>query len=201
MDNRYYALLEELYDCYDISVGTEIATFIKEKLKNNPADVVDSKHIKAILLGLEKDGLATWDAMPIEDSGKPFETIESEKFKGLLGTADDIKYQTFRQIYVEVQLTSKGLDYVQNLINTKTSLSTNKWIKYLTAGLLIVASIAVILQGLQFLQARHKEKRYHKQFPKCSWQSCQNIQHDSVWVHNKDSVIIPLTDTSKKQHK
>jgi hypothetical protein len=66
MDNRYYALLEELYRCYDISVGTEIATFIKEKLKNNPGDRVDSKHIKEILLGLEKDGLATWDAMPIQ---------------------------------------------------------------------------------------------------------------------------------------
>jgi len=201
MKNRYYALLEELYNCYDISAGTEIATFIKEKLKNNPGDVVDSKHIKAILLGLEKDGLATWNAMPIEKRGDPFESQESEKFKGLLGTPDDNYYQTFRQIYVEVQLTSKGLDYAQNFINTKTSLSTNNWIKKLTAGLLIVAFIAVILQGLQFVQGRHKRERCQHKYQEYLKKSWPNTLGNGGEEHNKDSLKKSLVDSAKTKHK
>jgi cytoskeletal protein RodZ len=113
-----------------------------------------------------------------------------------LGTTDDPNYQTFRQIYVEVQLTTKGLDYVRNLINTKTSLSTNKWIKILTAGLLIVSAIALIPQWMQAIQGWQKDKRHKQRSQECVKKLYRDIQDDSVAGHNKASSVPFLNDST-----
>jgi hypothetical protein len=197
--NRYYALLEELYNCYDISAGTEIATFILEKLKNNPADVVDSKHIKSMLLGLEKDGLATWNAMPMANRGNPFEPKESEMYKGLLGTNDNPNFQNFRQIYVEVQLTSKGLNYVENIIDRRltreSQLFTNKWIVRLTGILALAALLTLIIEASKLCQHRSRSSKCQEKRQCCKI----NSNYDTLsGQNNKPSLNILQHDSTKK---
>lgn len=197
MNNKYFALLEELYNNYDISGGTSLNTFIKEKYGKDDSDYPTAIHLKKIFETLAAKGLITWDAAPVNEKGNPF--TQSEKYKGLLGTKDDSHFQTFKEIYVEVHLTPEGLDYARGYINTTTSLSTNRWIKILTAGLLIIATVAVLLQGLQFVQGWCKEKECHQQSPKCSSQSCPNKQDDSLVGHSRVPVILPLSDTTKSK--
>ena len=151
MANKYYQLLEELYNNYDISSGTSLNAFIKSKYDKDDGDYPTAIHLKKILEKLETKGLIKWDAEPQEEKGNSF--IESWKYKGLLGTKDDEKYQTFKEIYVEVQLTTDGLDYVEDWLDRKATreslLETNKATKLLTKLLLLVGVISIVIQATQ----------------------------------------------------
>lgn len=105
-----------------------------------------------MLIGYESAGILTWDAEPMELKGGGFQ--ESKKYRGLLGTTIDPKYQTLNEIYVEAALTyEKGMEYVSNIIDREETrqsvINTNKQMTWLTAILAFFAIVSAITDVIQ----------------------------------------------------
>jgi hypothetical protein len=148
IENIQGRLLTEIYKRYSSRSGTSLNAFINHRLKESDGDLAMTKNIKADLEELEERGILTWQAEPMESKGGGFP--ESQKYKLLLGTTTDKKYQTFKDIYVEVKLTpEKGLDHAANYVSARANVSNNNWIRGLTIGLLIVGAASVIVQMRQ----------------------------------------------------
>lgn len=148
IENIQGQLLIEIYKRYSSRSGTSLNAFIKDELKEDDGNFEMTKNIKKDLEELEKRGLVTWDAEPMEKKGGGFP--ESKKYRDLLATKADPKYQTLKDIYVEVKLTpDKGLDHAANYVSSQANLSNNYWIRILTVGLLIVTAAGVIVQMRQ----------------------------------------------------
>jgi hypothetical protein len=144
MEGLQNRLLEELYTRYNSRSGTALNSFIKKVKPKKQSALEFAKDIKTEIEYLTKRELVTWvaDAM----KGKRADYPESEKYKKLL--ASDVHY-TFDEIYVEVKLSEKGLDYARSIVNTQMSISINKWIKIFTGGLLFLALLSAIVQMRQ----------------------------------------------------
>ena len=148
IENLQGRLLKEIYLRYSSRSGTSLNSFITDDLKEDDGDLQLTINIKKDLEELEARGLITWDAEPTEKKGGNFP--ESKKYKDLLGTTTEQKYQTLKDIYVEVKLTpDKGLDHAANYVSSRANLSNNYWIRILTVGLLLVTAIGVIVQMRQ----------------------------------------------------
>ena len=158
IENLQGLLLHEIYKRYSSRSGTSLNAFIKKKLKESDSDIELAKNIKADLEELESKDILTWKAEPMEKKGGNFP--ESQKYRDLLGTTTDPKYQTFKNIYVEVKLTpDKGLDYAANYTNAKANLSNNFWIRVLTVGFLIITAAGVIVQMKQCSISNNQRER------------------------------------------
>jgi hypothetical protein len=214
MNNKYFALLEELYNNYDISGGTSLNAFIKTKYGKDDSDYPKAIHLKKIFETLAQKGFIIWDACPQNEKGNPF--TQSEKYKGLLGTKDDPNFQTFKEIYVEVQLTPEGLDYVEDLMDKKATreslIKTNSSMKLLTIFLLLVGFISLCIQAKQCnieqgqLDIQSKQNKSDTlQMKQCEANTKVSTSfHESKDLsvaRNKDSLKNVSVDTTKTQHK
>ena len=100
---------------------------------------------------------------------------------------------------IKVPINSKKQPHIKPVVNTKTSLSTNKWIKILTAGLLIIAFFAFIVQLLQYILPPRQECRELKSRTRCH-KSCQSFYSIPTDEHKtktlNDSNLTKLKDTA-----
>lgn len=209
IENIQGRLLKEIYLRYSSRSGTSLNAFIKTELKESDGDLELTKNIKKDIQELEQRGLVTWvaDAMELKRSDYP----ESQKFKNLLGEATDPKYQTFKDIYVEVKLTAdKGLDHAANYVNAQTSVSNNRWIKILTTGLLVIAFAALIVQMRQCSISKKQEmpQPIHCDTISPTGHSIlqdepkSKIKNDSIQTKFSDTVALKQnTIDKKKKHK
>lgn len=161
IENIQGQLLVEIFRRYSSRSGTSLNAFIKKKLKESDGDLDLTKNIKADLEELEQRDILTWKAEPMENKGGGF--TDSQKYRDFLGTPTDPKYQTFKDIYVEVKLTpDKGLDHVAKYVEAQAAMSNNNWIKVLTVGILITAVFAAAIQYLQYRVSARQEERENK---------------------------------------
>ncbi|MBT1688865.1 hypothetical protein [Dawidia soli] len=181
MKNWYYDLLDELYDKYDITAGTSLENFIKRKLKAKDT-LVNTTHIKTMLLDLENRGLITWKAdvkTTNQDGVYSYHWLNIEKYKNDLGKTVNGIDQTFSNIYVEAHLTpDKGLDYAADLVNGRairnSTLATNFWMTTLTIIIALTSMATLRTQYLQYKSTETKELKDVDAFTN------QQIQLDSI---------------------
>ncbi|HYM95610.1 MAG TPA: hypothetical protein VET23_15840 [Chitinophagaceae bacterium] len=144
IENLQGLLLIEIYKRYSSRSGTSLNAFIKKTLREDDGDLEMTRNIKKDLEELESRDIVIWKAEPMNTKGSGFP--KSSEFRNLLGSD---KNNTFKNIYVEVTLTWKGLDYAANYSNSQANVSNNLWIRILTTGLLAIALAALIVQMRQ----------------------------------------------------